>query len=455
MSLVKILTSACVLLAMLIMVGCSSGGSSSTTIVRGVVKDSTTNTALMGVTVSAGTSIATTDVNGKFSLSVAPGSNIKIKAVKTGYVDVIEICGVSDGGTAEVDLSLDSIGYEKNLTQMINTQNVATDPRGTEVILAANSIVDSTNTPVDSAKIEVTTSMPNDINYTENFPGLFIGTGNPGAVGDTAIESFVFVTIEITSGGKDCNLAAGKEADIAIPVGAGTGDPGTNTIELWSLNDDTGKWIYEGLATRDNTVNPIVYRAKVKHFSTYNLDRPISSAMPLTVTVLNGTTPIAGASVVAKTQAAPGWEGRGITGANGKYKFSSVSPGTNSIVATFGSLRGAVYGYDIVGGEAFATITVQETTSKEVTFFYMDGGVKKPAVGANVNIFAQGTGTGGGGGDAWGVTDANGKYTFALITGLPTYMLNGSLTIGPVAYSYNNAFNSIAAIPNEVELTKP
>ncbi|MEI6519951.1 MAG: hypothetical protein WCO98_07925 [bacterium] len=452
MKFIKSLTIAFALIALLIMVGCSDNGSKSA-IVRGVVKDSATSNALSGVTVSAGTAIATTDVNGKFSLSVAPGSNIKIKAVKTGFIEVFDICGVNEGGSAEVDFSLNAIGYEKNLTAMKTTQTSATDARGTAITLPAGSIVDSSNNTVDAAKIEVTTSMPNDNNFIDNFPGLFIGTqtGQP----DKPIESFGFISVDITDAtgnikynlGKD-NLGNPKTATIDIPVGIGAADPGTADIDLWSLDESTGKWKWEAKANRIPGP-PVVYRATVTHFSAYNLDRPIASPISLTVTVKNGTALVAGASVVAKKTSAPAWEGRGVTGANGTFKFDTVPAGTNLVKATFGNLGGTVYALDIVGTDGTATITLQQTISKEVSFYYMNGLVKTPAVGANIGLWAQG------GGDVWGVTDANGKYTFDLVTGLPSYTLNGNLTVGPTTYTYNHAFNSIASIPSEVELTKP
>ncbi|MEI6519952.1 MAG: carboxypeptidase regulatory-like domain-containing protein [bacterium] len=451
MKFLKNLTMAFALIAMLIMVGCSSGGGSSTTLVRGVVKDSATSKALPGVTVSAGSVTSTTDINGQFSLAVAPGSNIKIKAIKAGYVDVIDVCGVTNGGTAEVDFSLKAVGFETTFSGMIANDKTALDPRGTEVKLTAGTILDKdTSVAVDSAKIEITTGIANDANYVDNFPGLFIGNKN-GI--DNAIESFGFITVDITSGGKDCKLATGTTAAIAIPVGTGAADPGTATIELWSLNEDTGKWVYEGMATRDATFATVYYRANVSHFSTYNLDRPIQSAMPLTVTVKNGDAVVSGASIVAKTSTAPMWEGRGTTGADGKYRFDSVPPGTNNIIATFGNLKGIAYAYDIVGGEGFLTISLQQYVSKTMSFYYMDGTTKVKAAGANVNIFSEGNG-GMGQSSFNGLTDADGKITAFLSSSAGFFNLNASLTVGATNYYVTKNYSKFADIPAEVEILK-
>ncbi len=442
--------------------GCGGGGSttevpvSKTTIVRGIVRDSSNN-PMVGVTVTSGAVSVLTDNKGEYTLSVAPGSNIKISANKTGFVDVIDFCGLGYGESAEVDFSLKAVDYEKTLTLMDTTLTIAKDPaHGTEIKLPAGSIVDSTGTPVTTAKVEVATSMPTDLNYVENFPGLFIGsqTGQP----DKPIESFGFISVEITDATGNIKYNLGKdnsgnaiEADIAIPVGIGTADPGTLTIELWSLDESTGKWIYEGLANRDDSVPAnVVYRGKVKHFSTYNLDRPIQTPISLTVTVKNGTSVVAGASVVAKKTIAPAWEGRGITGPDGTFKFDSVPVGTNSIKATFGDLGGTVYSYSIEGTNGTATITLVQQVAKEIYFFYTEGGVAKPAKGINVGIMSQGTGPGGG--ESFGVTDDNGKYIFSLTTGLPFYSLQASTTVGGTAYSFYKMYNLISDIPAEVEL---
>ncbi len=447
MKLVKLLTIGCIALAMLVLVGCSDSGSGVKTSVRGVVKASTTGAPLMGAKVSVGVISAITDVNGMYSLAVPIGNKKVVKAEANGYGSVIDVINVVADSVVDVDFALKT-GITSNFTAMSTNERSFVDSlTGTTVKFPAGSVVNPLGIPVANATVVVSTSMPNENNYADNFPGLFIGTTN-GI--DAPIESFGFITVDIESGGVKCNLGTGKTADIAIPVAAGTADPGTPTIPLWSLDEATGKWISEGVATRDDTGSPVVYRATVTHFSAYNLDRPISDAIPLTIKVMNGTSLVKGASIVATKTSAPAWEGRGVTGANGTFKFSSVPGGTNSIVATLGDLKGVLYAYDIVGGEGSATINLVKYVKKTIKVFYTDG-VKTIANGAKIISFSEGV-QGGVHSYSETITDAQGNATWSLIPTTGSYNINCTFKVGGVDYKYSADFTKFSDIPSEITL---
>jgi hypothetical protein len=439
-----------------ILSGCSGNGSSNSnlpqTILSGVATDE--NAAVLSdVTVSVGTTSAKTGTNGIYSLAVAPGTDLKVSAAKSGRVNTFHIVSISSGQSLKVDFNLRTIGASNALTNMASQQTTATETRGAIVTLPAGSIVDSTGATVASATVDVTTSLAIDPNYTENFPGTFVGSK---AGVDTPIESFGIITVDITSSGSKCNIGAGKTADIAIPVSAGA-DPGTSTIDLWSLDETTGKWKHEGTATRDASASPVVYRATVSHFSTYNLDRPISTGMPFNVTVKNsaGAT-VAGAALLLKSTASDGavWEGRGTTGADGTYRFPVFPAGRVSLTAKSGTLTGTGYAYDTNGGEATMTIVLVQTMEKTFTLVYSGvGGAETPVANATMSIFSEGQ-LGGGGSQASASTDAFGKVTFNLAEGGSFYGYNANAVIGGVNYNVNGSATSIALLPAKLTLVQ-
>ena len=419
-------------------------------VIQGLVSDGS-GVPLVGVTIAAGSATAVSGTDGRYSLTVPPAENLKVSAVKTGFVETFDVVPVAAGQSVPVDFMLRMVGKSATFGSMLSAQVKATDDRGAEVSLPASSVADSAGVLVSTATVDVTTGLPGDSYYAENFPGIFIGV--QGGV-DKAIESFGFVTISLTSGGAACNLAPGKTADIAIPVAA-YGDPGTPTIELWSLDETTGKWKFEVLASRDNSALPIVYRATVTHFSTYNLDRPIQTPMPFTVTVKDGDTKVVGAAVVVQSTSATGavWEGRGFTGADGACRFAEIPQGSIKVKAVSGDLSGNGYMYQTTNNEATMTVTLLRLVSKEIYFFRMVGGVKTPVAGAQIQAFGEGQGVGGP--PFMGATGGDGKATIQLPTGMSFYMINANIMIEGVSYSGYINVNSFNEIPSEIEMKAP
>jgi hypothetical protein len=450
----------CVLLAMTIVLalisGCGGSSSSSNnnsppqTLLSGVATDES-GSVLSDVTVSVGTGSVKTVADGTYSLPVIPGTDLKVNAAKPGRVNTFHIISISSGQSLKVNFSLRAVGSSTPLTGMDSAPKAVTEPRGATVTLPAGSIVDSTGAVVTSATADVTTSLATDPNYTDNFPGQFVGTRT--GLPDAAIESFGIITVDITSGGKKCNLGSGKTADIAIPVASGA-DPDTTTIDLWSLDETSGKWKHEGLATRDASASPVVYRATVSHFSTYNLDRPISTGMPFNVTVKNSAgASVAGATLLLKSTSSNGavWEGRGTTGADGTYRFPLFPAGSISLIARSGGLVGNGYSYETINGEAKMTITLIQTVEKTFTLVYVPtGGVEIPAANATMSIFSEGVA--GGGGQSSANTDAFGKVTFYLPEGAKFYGYNASVTVGGIHYNANGQALSLSLLPAKLTL---
>jgi len=79
-------------------------------------------------------------------------------------------------------------------------------------------------------------------------------------------------------------------------------DPGAATVGLWAQQPLPATWVEEGTATRDDTVNPPVYRAQVTHFSQFVSGTRAAWPYKLIVKVVDNPTipspvPVVGAAV--------------------------------------------------------------------------------------------------------------------------------------------------------------
>ncbi|MBI2298904.1 MAG: carboxypeptidase regulatory-like domain-containing protein [Armatimonadetes bacterium] len=437
----------------LLLAGCGGGGGVvALAVVRGIVTNAL-GVALSGVSVKSGSATAVSGADGSYTLSVAPGTNLKITASRAGSVDTFEVLTLAAGQSVPLDFSLNPVGQSTPVTGLLNTPATVTDPRGGEVRLGANTVVDANGAPVDAVTVAVTTALPTDAKFAASFPGSFVGTK---AGVDAAIESFGFVTIAITSNaGNPCNLAPGATADLALPVDPAA-DPGTPTIDLWSLNETTGKWVFEAAAARDASGGTVVYRATVSHFSSWNLDAPIPASIPLTVTVRNaGGSLVSGASVVVSAaDGATGamWEGRGVTDANGTAFFPALPQANSGFVdatVRFGDQLGTGSAYTITNNAASMTIPIYKLVTRTFTLVYLNNGVQTPIPNqlAEVDQITGFLGT-----RAFGNTDANGQVTLTLEEGHQYYTWEAHTgSIGGNFYNIDgnqgHVPNTLAAVP--------
>ncbi len=105
-----------------------------------------------------------------------------------------------------------------------------------------------------------------------SFPGRFEGIEPDGET--TPLLSFGTAEYSFEQNGIPLQLAPGKTADIEIPIytsGAAVGD----TIPAWSMNEDLGTWIQEGVGiVRESAASPsgLVLAVEVGHFSWWNCD---------------------------------------------------------------------------------------------------------------------------------------------------------------------------------------
>jgi hypothetical protein len=142
---------------------------------------------------------------------------------------------------------------------------------GTNVLLPVEGLLRKDGT-VATGNVSVSIT-PVDVAFeTASFPGSFQAIRTDGE--DGVLLSYGVSEFHFEQGNEELQLAPGKVATVTIPVytsGATVGDE----ISLWSVNEDNGIWIQEGVGTiveSDYSPTGLAMVAEVGHFSWWNCD---------------------------------------------------------------------------------------------------------------------------------------------------------------------------------------
>jgi hypothetical protein len=272
-----------------------------------------------GAAVTSGSQQATTDASGHATLPVATGSEQLVAVGKAGFAEQIKLITVPSGRSADV---LHVMLIERDAAVSINTienGGSANGRDGVKVTFPAGALVDAAGNAV-TGTIQMQMTPVDVVNLdAAAFPGTFEGV--PTGATRAAIMSYGTAELLPLQGGQKLNLAAGKTAQIELPIYANVHQGGTqvaigDTIALWSLNTGTGVWTQEGTGTVvANAASPTgkALRATISHFSWWNGD--VSSQMGrvnLTVVVPNPNAPVAAGTLASVTGqvvagSGPGW----------------------------------------------------------------------------------------------------------------------------------------------------
>jgi uncharacterized protein YfaP (DUF2135 family) len=237
----------------------------STGTVLGKVIDANSGTGIAGTKVTSGTATATTDAQGRYTLTgVTSAQRVALQFDAANYAEGVGVATLASGGTAALTTKLLPIGASGVINNAAGgTINV---PNSTaQVVLPANAFngtgtftvaVTPINPAIDSALM----------------PGDFTTAG-----GTQSIESFgALAVMPRNAAGQQVDLAAGKTATIRIPA-VSKGTALQPTIPLFYVDKNTGSWVREGTATLAGTAPNQYYEGVVAHFSVWNADQVINT----------------------------------------------------------------------------------------------------------------------------------------------------------------------------------
>lgn len=334
-----------VLLSLFIVVasGCGGGGNNDNTgnvtpqqsqvTVAGVVSGSG---GLIDVTVSSGGKSATTDVNGYYELADIPvpaNGSVVLTYEKEGYATFQRSLPVADGETYAVAASLLQYHHNETMDAAQNNNLIIADPENVsghslaEISFPAGSVASSGNVTVEVAVGDPTTEAGRP-----TFPGDYMAASTLGGDVDTPLESVVFTEITVTdaNGTELTQLNEPATVTVRLPDALQSQYSAGDTVPWWSYDEITATWVREDA---DPTTTPlddarvidlngdgVLYaRAKVLHFSWWNVDVPMDEHACLCVTVQdeNGA-PRAGAQLIAEGVSYNGMSRPARTDTNGR-----------------------------------------------------------------------------------------------------------------------------------------
>ncbi len=238
--------------------------------ILGIVKDEN-GFPIVDVEVKNGTQSVKTNSNGYFEIKGIATSDGRcaITTKKIGFYAGAKGC-LSDG---KQDLV-----FEIVLQKLDNPMGFATSsglnatmPSGGSVLIPSNGLVDGNGNAYNgNATLYAEVLNPNASNFSDVVAGNDLqATTTSGAA--TSLYSYGIMRVELRSStGQELNLAAGKTSTIKVPIDPADMATAPATIPLWYLDESSGIWKEEGVATKTGNE----YVGTVTHFTDWNCDKP-------------------------------------------------------------------------------------------------------------------------------------------------------------------------------------
>jgi hypothetical protein len=283
--------------------------------VKGQVLRSDNGAPIAEAVVTSGSATARTAADGSFTLTgvtAAERSTLKVQA--SGYVDGFVIGrSVADTTTTAPDARLinqaPAITFDASAASTLTT---ATGPA--QVALSAGSLVTESSGAAFAGTATARITAINPVNDPQSMPGNYTASDN------TLIESFGAMNVSLRdAAGNKLNLRSGTEATIRIPLASRTASPPA-VMPLYNFNEATGLWVQEGSATLQGTAPGQYYEGTVKHFSTWNVDRPLDTIFLIGCINNADGTPAANAIVTSRGVDYSGM-GTRISGNDGRFRL--------------------------------------------------------------------------------------------------------------------------------------
>ncbi len=244
------------------------------------------------VTVTTGSATTTTDENGFFEfkrIKIVDG-RVVVKFSGYSFQDVVRSFEYKKGevwdvvlvenynyGTPSVPTKTDN--YQSTEDKQISVTNTSKDFK---VDLQKDGYKDAETGAAYTGAVYASVSYLNpddEENFADQMPGGDLAAKDQNGE-PVQLVSYGMTCVNLEGGGKKLQLADGKPAKAHFPIPETLKDDprviNHENIPLWSFNENTGLWEYEGEAEYDAETGD--YVGSVKHFSWANLDWPSSRA---------------------------------------------------------------------------------------------------------------------------------------------------------------------------------
>ncbi len=212
-----------------------------------------------------------TDENGFFKVAqgnFSQGGSL-FKVQKQGYIQSFRFVSLQageQGFTKVVLVGQKQVGsFDSADGDVLTIHSV-----GATLKIEANSVVQENGTEY-TGQVEVFAHWydPQSLATASTMPGDLRGVDFEN--NEVILETYGMVSVElIGANGEELNLKENTTATLEFPIVGLQESIAPEQIPLWSLNEETGYWIEEGKAIKEDNV----YKAEVSHFSFWNCDYP-------------------------------------------------------------------------------------------------------------------------------------------------------------------------------------
>lgn len=254
--------------------------------VLGVVRDESGN-AVAGAVVQSGWSNqqTTTDARGffKFEDLACYDKSALLRVTKSGYFEGSRSWIPTEGGYNRVEVQLLSNAvsgsFQSSFGGTVQAETFT-------LIFPANAVQYNGSTYNGEVSVALNAIDVSDVvEMTKQMPGSLTGFHN-GAL--SVLRSMGMAAIELRgAGGEVLQLATGAQVEMHCAIPSELQGVAPSSIPLWSFDEATGFWKFEGTAGRNGNE----YIGQVSHFSYWNFDLE-TSGINYTVTVNYNQFPI-------------------------------------------------------------------------------------------------------------------------------------------------------------------
>ena len=227
--------------------------------------------AITGATVTIDEKTTSTDNNGSYSISgIEASERINVNVTHPDYLANSKVVIVAENKDLTMDIKL---GTPKATLLFASTEGATLSSNdGASVELPADGYIDANGTAyTGDVRVKMSYYPITTQSGRATFPGTFDGIDSNGST--FPIKSYGFMNVELTDPqGNALNLDGSSTAALTFPKDNNI-HPQPTTIPLWYYDEAKGYWIEDGAATN---VNNSEYSGTVTHFTSWNLDIPIT-----------------------------------------------------------------------------------------------------------------------------------------------------------------------------------
>lgn len=238
--------------------------------VSGFVTDEN-DAAVLGASVTVGSSFATTDKYGFFEVR-------NVQVVKNAAMVTVNKPGYFKGIKTYIATENKAAFFRIKLIPKPNSGSIdgtaggnVTLSNGLIVALPANAVVNAGSGVAYSGVVNVAAHWidPTAPDLNQTMPGDLRGIATDGSL--KTLTTYGMAAVELTgASGELLQIAPGKKATLTFTIPASIQGTAPATIPLWSFDETKGLWKQEGEATKTGNT----YVGEVSHFSFWNCDVP-------------------------------------------------------------------------------------------------------------------------------------------------------------------------------------